>query len=123
MSISLNSFTCSFSIETKFGSHLEFVLLKARERNPGTGPKRWLYNSGVSNPELIECEYYEILWNMFRKELQRSKVSVDDCQIYGGISFVLRAGSIEDLFSGLATCKKVVSKWMKMYNIDKMKAD
>lgn len=119
-SISRGDYACTFFVETRWGSRLEFVLDNSeRTYYDRYGRHRHVktYAHGLDG-----VSYGELLWDMLTKEFARSKtIHVPNHCAYGDLSFVVHASSPRDLEHALERCDKVVARWVNKYRVNYMK--
>ncbi len=108
--ISVESFSAWFSVETKHGSRLEFVLSDADDRN-----------GNPRHHEHVFTTYVDHLWGMFKGEFERSKtISVREVSEYGDVMFLVQAATAAELDKALARCGVVVGRWINKYRVNHM---
>jgi hypothetical protein len=103
--ITRETYLAWFSVNTKHGGMLEFVLDQAWDRKNCEVPS-----------------YYDLLFNMLEKEFQRNKgVRPTEYSAYGSVMYCIEAQSPEQLSKALARCEKVVLRWINKYRINRMR--
>ena len=98
--MALRSLTATFSVDTKHGDKLEYVL---------------------SDGDRDQYEYYETkLWGMLCENLRGSGGFVAECSHYGDILFTIEYTSVEDLSVIRIIFENTVKHWCNIYDINKM---
>lgn len=99
--MALQSLTATFSVDTKHGDKLEFVL---------------------SDGDRDQYDYYEgKLWAMLCESLRGSGGVVDGCSHYGDVLFTIEFTNIEDLPIISTIFENTVKHWCVKWGINKMK--
>jgi len=102
--IEVSCYTCRFFINTQHDAMLEFVLEDVETRS-----KR-----GQS--------YGETLWDMLKNAVENEpNVRVKEYSVYGHISYVLEADTIDKLTYYTNICSVVVNRWICKYRINHMR--
>lgn len=98
--MALQSLTATFSVDTKHGEDLEFVL---------------------SDGDHDQYDYYEgKLWAMLCESLRGSGGVVDGCSHYGDVLFTIEFTNIEDLPVISTIFENTVKHWCNKYDINEM---
>lgn len=98
--MALESLTATFSVDTKHGDDLEFVL---------------------SDGDRDQYEYYEgELWAMLCTSLRNSGGAVSGSSHYGDVLFTIEYTSVEDLPVISTIFENTVKHWCNKYDINKM---
>ena len=109
--ISTYSFGVWVAIETKHGSHLEFVLSAADDRN-----------GNPRHHEHVFTIYTDRLWDMLKAEFKRSKsIDVREKQEYGDVMFYIQANTLKELQSAIVRAERVAQRWINKYRVNSMK--
>lgn len=105
------SFSAWITVETRHGSRLEFVLSDADDRN-----------GNPRHHEHVFTTYADRLWDMIRKEFERSKsIRLAETSEYGDIMFCLQADTLKQLQSAIVRSERVTRRWINKYRINNMK--
>jgi hypothetical protein len=105
MNISPEYFSCRFTVQSAHGEQIEFVLSATEDRN-----------------DLNRGHYSGILHDMLDEAFaDTTHTMITDSEIYGHLAYTVEAASPEELRYALNTCETVVGKWLRKYNINKMK--
>jgi hypothetical protein len=93
------------NVKTWHGHRLEFVLRDAEERNQQPG--------GYYVTQLID-----MLDEAFKGDPERG---IESHESYGHVSLCLRAEDLDGLLDGLGVCDTIIERWIKRFNVDKMR--
>lgn len=110
--LTVNTYMANICVNSKHGSNLEFVLDAAEERANKRG-----------KPYNTFSVYTNYLYDMLKKEFDKSNSGITDICEYGDISFTIEADTPEQLQKAIIRADKVIKKWLNKYNIEKMKAN
>lgn len=98
--MALQSLTATFSVDTKHGDKLEYVL---------------------SDGDRDQYEYYEgKLWAMLCESLRGSGGVLCECSHYGDVLFTIEYTNIEDLPVISTIFENTVKHWCNKYDINEM---
>lgn len=111
MNVEMGAIEFWLTVKSKHGSSLEFALRNAAERKKEA---EYYYVTGF---------YADILYKSVRNELKGTQYSLDETCEYGDISLKISVPTILDIQSAVDIVNKVVDKWLKKYNINKMLTD
>lgn len=98
--MALQTLTATFSVDTKHGDKLEFML---------------------SDGDRDQYEYYESnLWGMLSNSLRNSGGAVTETSHYGDVLFTIEYTNTEDLPTISTIFENTVKQWCVQYGINEM---
>lgn len=101
---SINCYMVSLSVNSSHDSNLEFILDNAEKR---------------ANKQ--KKHYTECLYKMLHEELDKVEAKLTNTWVYGHIGLIIEADTLDQLQKAISVADKAIKKWLKKYNIERMK--